>query len=42
MIGRKNADYNVNKRILGKKGFLPSYLPTIGNLLNQQQKGDLS
>ena len=38
MIGRKNADYNANKRMLGKRSLLPRYLPTIGNLLNQQQK----
>jgi len=38
MIGRKNADYNANTRILGRRNLLPRYLPTIGNLLNQQQK----
>ena len=43
MIGKRNADYNVNKKILGRKSFLPRltvrWSDTQLNLLNQQ-KGD--
>jgi len=32
MIGKRNADYNVNKSILGRKSFLPRYLPNCRKL----------
>lgn len=42
MIGKKNADYNVNKSILGRKSFLPRltvrWSDTQLNLLNQQKR----